>query len=232
MDKTIYDKYMSAGYGQSTPPVGDYVKYYKKNFGSCLSRDKNIKILEIGFGRGDFLRFLIQNGYRNFQGVEIGREQYHYVKERITDKVELIEDIFAYLADRPREYDAIVFIDVLEHIEKPEIISFLQAVRRALRPGGMALCRVPNIANPFTLRSRYRDFTHTVGFTKESLASVFYIAGFSQIIIKPESLNFSPIGFLVGALRAFFGIFIRLLCLIYGGDIYTAKNMLAISRNQ
>ena len=57
-----------------------------------MPKNKDARILEIGFGRGDFLRFLIKNCYHNFLGVEIGPEQYEVVKKNITDKVILVED--------------------------------------------------------------------------------------------------------------------------------------------
>lgn len=234
--KIMFDRYVSSRYILKTKYLsnyifGQYVLFYKKNFGKYLPKDKNAHILEIGFGRGDFLRYLVKNNYTNFLGLEIGPEQYRVVKENITDKVILVEDTFVFLANHKEQFDAIVFVDVLEHIEKDRIIEFLHLVYEALKKDGLVFCRVPNIANPFALMARYKDFTHTVGFTAQSLTSVFKVTNFKDIQVKGESFNFSFAGVIIQFFRSFFGLFIRALCLVYGGDIKTAaKNIIAIAK--
>ena len=37
------------------------------------------------------------------------------------------------------------------------------------------------MGNPFGISSRYRDFTHEIGFTEKSLYQVLYIVGFRNI---------------------------------------------------
>jgi hypothetical protein len=37
------------------------------------------------------------------------------------------------------------------------------------------------MGNPFSLRVRYMDFTHEIGFTEHSLYEVLYMAGFRKI---------------------------------------------------
>ncbi len=234
--KIMFDKYVSSRYILKTKYLPNYIArqyllFYKKNFGKYLSKDKNTRILEIGFGRGDFLRYLIRNKYTNFLGLEIGPEQYKMVKENISDKVVLVEDTFIFLENHKDQFDAIVFIDVLEHIEKDRIIEFLHLVFGALKKDGLVFCRVPNVANPFASMARYKDFTHTVGFTVQSLSSVFKVTNFQDVKVKGESFNFSFSGAIIQFFRSFFGVFIRMLCLLYGGDIKTsAKNIIAIAK--
>lgn len=234
--KMIFDNYVSSHYMVKSKYWPEYIArqyllFYKKNFGKYLPAEKNARILEIGFGRGDFLRYLVKNNYTNFLGLEIGPEQYKIVKENITDKVILVEDTFVFLANNKDQFDAIVFVDVLEHIEKDRIIEFLHLVFEALKKDGLAFCRVPNIANPFVILVRYKDFTHTVGFTTLSLESVFKVVNFKNVIVKGESFNFSFPGLIIQSLRSFFGLFIRALCLVYGGNIKTAaKNIIAIAK--
>jgi len=40
------------------------------------------------------------------------------------------------------------------------------------------ILRVPNLSNPFNLRTRYVDFTHEIGFTVESLSQVLRCTDF------------------------------------------------------
>jgi hypothetical protein len=45
------------------------------------------------------------------------------------------------------------------------------------------------MSNPFSLDSRYRDFTHECGFTDESIYQVLYIAGFRNISVCPSQVS-------------------------------------------
>lgn len=202
----------------------------KKNYLNLLPKNKESKILEIGFGNGLFLNFLIKQGYSNFLGIEIGKEQFEYVKSNITENIELIKDTNIFLEKNKETFDVIVFSDVLEHIAKENIIFFLKNVKKSLRNEGTVICKVPNIANPFTIRSRYRDFTHTVGFTKESLEQVFSTVRFRDIKVMPDSFAFNFMGYILQILRNLFGIVIRGLCVLYGGDIVITKNIIIYAK--
>ena len=231
--KKLFDEYVSAGYNLKSTYLqkfinSQHIAFYQKNFGKYLPADKNAHILEIGFGRGDFLRYLIKNNYTNFLGLEIGPEQYKIVKENISDRVILVEDTFVFLANNRDKFDAIVFVDVLEHIEKDRIIEFLHLVFEALKKGGFAFCRVPNFGNPFAAMARYKDFTHTISFVPKSLRAIFLVNDFQIIKVKGESFNFSLVGAIIQFFRSFIGLFIQLISLIYGGKIDPAKNLIAI----
>ena len=41
--------------------------------------------------------------------------------------------------------------------------------------------------NPFTIYTRYHDFTHTIGYTQNSLTMVLKLGGFSDIVVKPTT---------------------------------------------
>src|SRR5512147_2146706 len=63
------------------------------------------------------------------------------------------------------EFDAVVFIEVLEHLTNPW--QALAEIRRVLRPGGWLLLTTPNVTNlfqrlHFLLRGRFYGFGHPV----------------------------------------------------------------------
>ena len=60
----------------------------------------------------------------------------------------------------------------MEHIEKNRILEFLELVNNSLIEGGIALIEVPNMDWIWASHERYMDFTHEVGFTKESLRQI------------------------------------------------------------
>jgi SAM-dependent methyltransferase len=84
-------------------------------------------------------------------------------------------------------YDAILFLDVLEHLRGPE--GVLQAARGWLRPGGIVLCSLPNVAHwrvrLALARGRFdyadnglMDRTHLRWFTRASARDLVTGAGY------------------------------------------------------
>lgn len=158
---------------------------FDRNFKKILPENKDIKILEIGFGTGFFIKYLLSNGYKNIHGIELSDEETEYVKKNIYDGVECIESTEDFLEMCKNEYDYIFMFDVLEHIPKDETINFLMNVRNSLRYGGILSARVPNASNPFNINAIGSDFTHEFFYTARSLAQVNKIAGFFKIKILP-----------------------------------------------
>ena len=153
---------------------------FHRNLGTLLPMDKSANILEIGFGTGYLLKYLLSINFTNLHGVEICKEEVDYVKETIHSGVELVNDTPEFLHRNRDQYDLILAFDVLEHIPKDEVVNFLKAVKTSLKPGGKFIARVPNSANPFNVQNFFHDFTHEVFYNSESLEHVLSIAGFSD----------------------------------------------------
>jgi len=149
-----------------------------------LPEDKQAKILDVGCGTGHFLYYLKKKGYRHSFGIDISSQQVGMCQSEglLNSKV---ADVFYFLKDDEEKYDLISAHDVLEHFEKREILPLVQLIYRSLKPGGIFIVRVPNMSNPFSVDSRYRDMTHEVGFTGKSLYQTLWIGGFQKIKILP-----------------------------------------------
>ncbi|MCR8454597.1 MAG: class I SAM-dependent methyltransferase [Crenarchaeota archaeon] len=78
----------------------EMARCYKRWYGPFLPEDRDARILDIGCGMGHFLYFLKEEGYRNFLGVDISREQVNFVRKYITDKV-VEADAFTFLEGAP-----------------------------------------------------------------------------------------------------------------------------------
>ncbi len=111
------------------------------------------------------------------RGIDASAEQIEFCRRAGFDNVACAEAL-GYLRDTASRFEAIVLSDVLEHIPKSQVIELLEAILERLAPGGQVILRVPNLSNPLNLRTRYVDFTHECGFTRESLAQVLRLAGF------------------------------------------------------
>jgi predicted SAM-dependent methyltransferase len=84
----------------------------------------------------------------------------------------LCGDAESHLEAHIETYDLIILKAVLEHVSKEKILPFLTTIRNALKTNGMILIDVPNMDWLMAQHERYMDFTHEVGFTRESLAQV------------------------------------------------------------
>lgn len=92
-------------------------------------------------------------------------------------------------------FDAVSFLDVLEHLETP--IEALRRVRSVLRPGGYVLVSVPNVGFwPIVrdlLMGRF-DYlpvgilcnTHLRFYTEQSLLALLQAAGFSVVTLRRQ----------------------------------------------
>ena len=159
-----------------------------------LVRGSNLKILDIGCGSGELGRLLKAKGHLVY-GIEIDKKSYLLSKRKL-DKV-LLGDISAMTIPKNfRNFDYIIFADVLEHLVNP--LAVLEKVKPLLKKEGFVLISVPNIAN-WVMRlkllfgifnysnSGLLDKTHLRFFTLKSLKRLINSAGYK--IIK---LDFYP----------------------------------------
>jgi 2-polyprenyl-3-methyl-5-hydroxy-6-metoxy-1,4-benzoquinol methylase len=153
----LYARYVST-HGQDPPRVGTEAwirRYVIRRLPSSLE----VNILDAGCGAGEVVELVRARGYRHVRGIDISSEQVARARERGIGGIEL-GDLRAHLQSNEATYDVITAFDVLEHFEPAEVLTVLDLVAAALRPGGMFLARVPNGCSPFMGRYRYGDFTH------------------------------------------------------------------------
>ncbi|MEM1909046.1 MAG: class I SAM-dependent methyltransferase [Thermofilaceae archaeon] len=209
----------------------EMARCYKRWYGPFLPEDRDAWILDIGCGMGHFLYFLKKEGYRNFLGVDISREQVNFVRKYITDKV-VEADAFTFLEGAPFQFDVIVMNDFLEHIPKVRVLSFLSLVYRSLKENGKVFVKTINAANPFNLRARYMDFTHETAYTEHSLAQVLRASGFKIIALFGDYCPGSSVrGYLNNIIRKVFLLMIRKMFILQGipPPNILDKNIIAIA---
>jgi len=162
----------------------------RHRYARYLPVDLHAPILEIGPGFGEFMELLaVDLGYRNVHGIDLSPEVAEYCNQLFPGSVTVIEDTAAYLATCNAQFRCIAMFHVIEHVAKRQAVPFLNAVRKALAPGGVLLLETPNMANPFLgLTFRYADFTHEVGYTETSIHYVLQAAGFHDITVFEATL--------------------------------------------
>ncbi|TVQ96739.1 MAG: class I SAM-dependent methyltransferase [Deltaproteobacteria bacterium] len=110
-------------------------------------------LVEIGAGRGDFLAAAQERGWR-VAGIEPASSGVEAARHRFG--IDLERGIFTPDSTLPEPADVLCAWDVLEHCLEPHRI--LEAMLRAVRPGGLVLLAVPHVEGlpARLLRSRWR----------------------------------------------------------------------------
>jgi 2-polyprenyl-3-methyl-5-hydroxy-6-metoxy-1,4-benzoquinol methylase len=196
--------------------------------------DRSARVLDLGCGHGALLHFAREAGYENLVGVDASQEQVAAARCLGIDGVRH-GDLLDTLQSLPEtSQDAVVSIDVLEHFEKDELLTVVDAVRRVLKPGGRWLIQAPNGDSPFVGAIRYGDFTHELAFTQSSLSQLLLASGFSRL----EFFECGPLpAGLKGAIRVVIWRTIRLGLRLWlaaetgntGGSAIFTRNLFAIA---
>lgn len=185
--KKLYADYINNIYSNinDLSPVG-FEKVAKSygNYLKFLPEEKTSHILDCGSGPGYFLYFLKKHGYKNTQGIDCS-DQAVKIAESMGLNVRH-HDIFGFLKECQKEhFGLIMFFDVLEHLTKNEVLEVLALANSRLIPGGKVLISVPNANSPFAPRLRWKDFTHELYFTEETLVQILLACGANSHVNAP-----------------------------------------------
>jgi|SRR3989344_6852694 len=220
-DNQIFQKYITTQYGKIhdfDSELKTVRRLYRRNFLPLMSKDRGVKILDLGCGMGHLLYFLEQEGYKNYLGVDVSQETIEFCQKRGFKVVQ--QSIAEYLKQSTETFDHIFMIDVLEHITIDEAVDILKMAHEHLKPGGNMIVIVPNAANPIVgTAGIYNDITHKFGYTQLSLPQIFSVAGFSKIRILPQDIyiySYNPFNYLAMAAAFCINQIFRLLYLLYG----------------
>lgn len=188
MNSKVYSKYLTTHpfYSSKSVNADGSFRFFDKNYLQYLPKEKHSSVLDIGSGTGDFLAYLRKHNYKNFLGVDISKEQVDFCKKNITKNVQLITSLNTFLKEHKNSFHFILMNDIIEHIEKEEIIDTLSLILASLKSNGVVVIRTVNLKNRWGMAVRYMDFTHTAGFTEESLKQVMQVAGFANVLLVEE----------------------------------------------
>jgi 2-polyprenyl-3-methyl-5-hydroxy-6-metoxy-1,4-benzoquinol methylase len=133
---------------------------------------ENSRILEVACNKGYLLAALDSFQFKQLTGIDLSPVDVDKARQLIPAVNVSCVDAFTYLEEHASEFDVVIMKAVLEHVEKDRVLPLLEKIATSLRPGGLVLVDVPNMDWIFGQHERYMDFTHEVGFTRESLAQV------------------------------------------------------------
>lgn len=152
------------------------------------------RILDIGCDIGLLLRAARDDGFQELHGVEpvpLAREQ---AKKLV--QASISSNFYEETEFPPDFFDLITLIHVVDHLVEPTAV--LRRMLKNLKPGGVALAVVHNVASLLgrLLKERFPIFNlyHHYFFSKETLARLFAAHGFEVIKVVSTS-NCYSLGF-------------------------------------
>ena len=161
-----------------------FYENYRKFLPSNMT--EKLKILEVGCNKG-FMCKALRSYYQDAHivGVDLSPNDIEYAKKLDPHTVFLCTDAREILKNNT--FDIIISKDVMEHIPKTEQEAFVKSIYYALLPNGTAIIQVPNMDWILSNHERYMDYTHEIGYTRESLADIFRLYFGENINIVPSS---------------------------------------------
>lgn len=152
------------------------------------------RVLDIGCGRALLLQYLKSQGWECY-GTELSESLASHVQE--TSGIEVRTGELRDMGFDEGSFDVVTAYHVLEHISNPK--ATLTEVRRLMKPDGLLVVGVPNLASVQARMSGGRWFhldvpRHVVHFTPDTLGRMLRECGFEITSRKSYSLEYDPYG--------------------------------------
>jgi SAM-dependent methyltransferase len=150
---------------------------------------KNLRIVDLGCGRGEWLEVLREGG---FSGLGIDNNAAQAEAARDLDLEIEIDDIVAWLSrQKDRSVSLLTAFHVIEHLEFPTLLHLLKEAVRVIKPGGCLLLETPNPESLIVGAYKFWfDPTHVRPYPPELITQLLESLGFGRI----EILRLHPDG--------------------------------------
>ena len=177
MEKEKVD-YVNLIYGNENPrtPKTAYPKKLINHLIKIYGLGANLKILDVGCGRGDFLNAFIEAGLEGY-GVDSSDAAVKHCPKAIIKKVNLEKDEIPFQSDT---FDVVFSKSVLEHFHNPEVP--VGEMYRVLKPGGLIINMVPSWEYCWDIY--YEDYTHRTPFMLSAFRDLHILQGFAEVDTK------------------------------------------------
>jgi len=121
------------------------LKVYLPQIAEAKVGKEDSPILDIGCGRGEWLKLLQESGYIA-RGIDINRTMLEQCRARGLEAIE--GDAVAYLESLAEaSLGAVTGFHIIEHLPFPLLVKLLNEIVRVLQPGGLVIFETPNPQN-------------------------------------------------------------------------------------
>ena len=181
----IYGRYVEAACAEVAPAtiegLAPRLPYLRRLVREHFPPRADAAILDLGCGHGALIHVARALGYTNIGGVDGSPSQVEAARRLGIEGVRYGNMFEVAQALPDSSLDAAISFDVLEHLDRDEIIRLTDEIVRALKPGGRWIVHVPNCASPFAGAALYSDLTHEMAFTAESMTQLALSSGFGAV---------------------------------------------------
>jgi SAM-dependent methyltransferase len=168
--------YVDVVYNEVDRPLTEYPQKLASYLFNRYSLKKGDNFLDIGCGRGEFLKGFVSCGV-NGHAVDQSSAARKYCPEAELRNSDIENDGIPY----PDNYFDVVYSkSVIEHFHYPE--RFVKEMYRVLKPGGLAITLCP--AWEYNYRIYFEDYSHRTPFMLESLRDIQIIHGFEDVQVE------------------------------------------------
>jgi SAM-dependent methyltransferase len=189
-EDSLYDDY----YRSSDPDPGQYrsdstdpfLREFHAINSQRVARLRSLsqagRLLDVGCGRGQFLKTARECGY-DVRGIDVSERAVAYARDHFGVKAEARS--LGDVAASGERFDLVTMWHVLEHFLDP--LEALGHIRRMLRPGGFCVVEVPNLRSLKFVLSRTKweggnhPLYHRSFFTSSSLREALVRAGYREV---------------------------------------------------
>lgn len=170
----VYERFEEAFRGEEAE-IRERVAVYLRDVAFLAGSDT--PVLDVGCGRGEWLSLLREHDVPS-RGVDLNESMVGRCVDAGLDVV--LGDAIDVLAVTPAgSLGAVTAFHVVEHLRMADLVAFLEAARRALRPGGVLILETPNPTNLLVgAATFYRDPTHVRPLHPDLLAFLVGELGF------------------------------------------------------
>lgn len=190
---TLYRNYSKNFFeGKDYDPSTQHSQYEQVYVELLESGEASSPVLDIGCGKGEWLSWMRSKGWLNVAGVDLSEADLS-VAAASGIRVHC-EDAISFLRRNPAAFSVIHAKDIIEHLDKQELVNLALAIHKCLRPGGIFIASTFNAQAPLASTTRYGDFTHESGLTCASASQWLRACGFAEVTVRgthfcPHSLK-------------------------------------------
>jgi SAM-dependent methyltransferase len=176
MKKEAKKNYLDVIYNEKLAPYTSYPDKLTKYLFEFYGMNANMKLLEVGCGRGEFLNGFNNCGLRAF-GVDMLPNALIKFPNANIKIADLEKNKLPYPSN---SFDVVFSKSVIEHFYYPE--NIIKEIYRVLKPGGLVITMCPDWK--YNYKIYYEDYTHRTPFTELSLKDIHLIHGFNKVHVK------------------------------------------------
>lgn len=168
--------YVAVVYNEHDRPLTAYPEKLARYLFERFHLKPGDHLLDVGCGRGEFLRGFIQSGAIGF-GVDQSRAAESYCPDAVLKISDIENEGIPY---EDNSFDVVYSKSVIEHFYYPE--RMVKEIFRVLKPGGKIVTLCPDWE--FNYRIYFEDYTHRTPFMQSSLRDILLIHGFENVMVE------------------------------------------------